>query len=31
MKPDPRFGGGHMGLWPAEFLVRSLERADANL
>jgi hypothetical protein len=26
--PDPTFGGcGHMGLWPAEMLVRTLEGA----
>ncbi len=28
IKPDPYFGGGgHMCLWPAEFLARTLERA----
>jgi hypothetical protein len=27
-KPDPKFGGcGHMSLWPAELVARSLERA----
>lgn len=25
--PDPRIGCGHMGLWPAELLARTLERA----
>lgn len=28
IKPDPFFGGsGHMCMWPAEFLARTLERA----
>jgi hypothetical protein len=27
-KPDPKFGGcGHMSLWPAELVSRTLERA----
>jgi hypothetical protein len=26
LNPDPEIGAGHMGLWPAEFLARILER-----
>ncbi|RYD82423.1 MAG: hypothetical protein EOP84_09420 [Verrucomicrobiaceae bacterium] len=27
-KPDPKFGGcGHMSLWPAEIVSRTIERA----
>jgi len=29
VKPDPRLGGcGHMSLWPAEIVARTLERSD---
>ena len=28
LKPDPKFGGcGHMSLWPAEIISRTLEHA----
>lgn len=26
IRPDPIFGGGHMGLWPAEIVARTLRR-----
>jgi hypothetical protein len=25
VKPDPNFGGGHMGLWPAEFIATDIK------
>lgn len=28
LNPDTNIGGGHMGLWPAEFLTRTLGKYD---